>query len=631
MKNLLLFLLILLFINSSFAQQDKKIPQNSKLEILTCNGETSNDLYLLKKAMPDDTLATKAREAANSTFIKESAQLFGYVQNYLFKLGEMKTLEPPRLAISNRQGCFGVMGYVLDSNGIKVLKPISGYVDLHKQMFSNEYSHLQSITQLFPHEMGHVIQMYLCTDLKNFEPISNSPNIHYFNIVTSYNTAFSEGFAEHFENVSRKLEPSSAVKEGIYKDVEAKKKALPRFIDGFNRDFKFPLRVGLYRAITPLWYQQLENLKRYELVENGKIKYVNSTLHISNTADAILYRNTGVIQSTSKLRNAAQIASTEGAISAFFSGLVLSDLGLKYQPKEFYNDFLINVSDSLDIAKQISPLDNEYLKIFKVMHRYVKTNTTQRGQIFDFVDGYCKEYPNEASQVMSILKVTTGVSNIPQLLPEIWVLKNGFDYNFWVMAQFGLTVPYYAFNLNAADSLDISVFKNIPANDISKILEYREKKNGFTSIEEIGNIPDISETAKSTLINSLYDEKKVPDYSGHPNFSSLMYLPLLHIVVMSLIWMVLVIPVYLYLIKNLGFSIKQKLIRIIIQFIKLFLFSLLAVVCIVMFHYSLLIFIAVGIAILGVKAILLKKYPSKLKVSLTVTSLIIMIMIYSIF
>lgn len=627
MKKLLLSLFVLFLVSTLFAQQNQ---QNSRLEIYTANGETSNDLFLLKKAMPDDTLAEKALKAANSTFIKESALLFEYVQNYLYRLGEINSPEHPKLAISNRQGCFGVMGFVLDSSGIKKEKPLSGYVDLHKQMFSKEYRHLQSITQLFPHEMGHVIQMYLCTDHKNFEPSSNSPNIHYFNIVTSYNTAFSEGFAEHFENVSRKLEPSSDVKEGIYKDIEAKKKALPRFVDGFNRDFKLPLRIGFYRAITPLWYQQLENLKRYELVENGQIKYVNTTLPISNTANAILYRNTGVSQNKSELRNAAQIASTEGAISAFFSGVVLSDLGQNYLPKEFYNDFLIKVNDRLDIAKQVSPLDNEYLKIFKVMHRYVKTNSTQRGQIFDFVDGYCKEYPNEASEVMSILNETTGVSAIPQLLPEIWVLRNAFDYDYWVMAQFGLTVPYYTFNLNTADSLDLSVFKNIPAKDISKILEYRENKNGFASINEIKSIPNISELSKSTLINNLYDEKKVPDYSGHPNFSSLMYLPLLHIVLISLIWMILVIPVYLYLVKYLEFSTKQKLIRIIFQFIKLILISLLAIVCLVMFHYSLLVFLAVGIVILGIKLIILRKKPASLRVSLTITSLIILIVMYSI-
>jgi hypothetical protein len=362
MKKLIYLTILLFTIVGVVTAQTKYSNSNySNLEILVSTGEVTNDLYVLKKAPLTDSVTVKVLNAANSTFIGESALLFNYVQHYLYSKGLVKELEPPRLAMTDRQGCFGVMGFILDDNGNKVNKSNSGYVDLHKSMFSEDYSHLESITQLFPHEMGHVIQMYLCSNLKDYEPESKSSNIHYFNIITNYNTAFSEGFAEHFENIARKMEPSKGVKDGIFKDIETKRKGLPRYIKGFNRDFNLPFRVGYYRAITPLWYQQFENLKRYDLVENGQIKYVNSTLANEKLNNALLYRNIGVKQNIFKLRNAAQAASTEGVISAFFSRLVLSSLSERYEPIEFYKLFM-NDSLTVDNLKQyVTPLHNEYM------------------------------------------------------------------------------------------------------------------------------------------------------------------------------------------------------------------------------------------------------------------------------
>lgn len=65
------------------------------LEIMIPTGEIINDVYVLKKASLSDTLTIKVLNAANSTFICESATLFNYVQNYLFYLGIQKESEPP--------------------------------------------------------------------------------------------------------------------------------------------------------------------------------------------------------------------------------------------------------------------------------------------------------------------------------------------------------------------------------------------------------------------------------------------------------------------------------------------------------------------------------------------------------
>jgi hypothetical protein len=625
----ILFAIILILSNGLLISGQNLNSSYSNLEILVTTGEMVNELYVLKKASSNDTIAAGALEAANKTFIGQSARLFNYVQTYLYNLKIIKEPEPPRLAITNRQGCYGVMGFVLDENGKKIEMPNSGYVDLYKGIFSSDYSNLESITQLFPHEMGHVIQMYLCTGFKNMEPESRSPNMHYFNITTSYNTAFSEGFAEHFENIARKLEPSQTVKAGIFKDIDEKRKALPRYISGFDRDYRMPLRIGFYRAITPLWYQQLENLKRYDLVENGQIKYVNSIIPHLSTSNAILYRNTGVRQNQLRLRNAAQAASTEGVVSAFFSGLVLSSLNEKYLPTEFYTPF---VKDSLSVNNlrlKIIPLHNEYIKIFKVLQKHVKTNSTERGQLFDFADGYCREFPDESAQLNEILRETTGVSEIPGSLPELWILNTNVKYKYWVMAQFGLTVPYYAFNLNAADSLDLLTLDGISKEDASIITGFREKNGFFLSADEIKNVPGLSEKAKTAVISNVYNEKNVPVNNGRPDFMSLLYLPLFHMSGILIVWFAIILSFYLYLIKDFELTVWQLIRKSLRQFLKFFSLAFIGLICLALFSLSWKLFIVTGLVIMAIKIIILRKKKPELKVSLITTSLMIVVILYS--
>jgi Helix-hairpin-helix motif len=625
----ILFAIILILTKGLLISGQSLNSSNSNLEILVPTGEVVNDLYVFKKASLTDTVASGALNAANKTFIGESSVLFNYVQTYLYNLGITKEPEPPRLAITNRQGCYGVMGFVLDENGKKIEKPHSGYVDLYKGMFSSGYSNLESITQLFPHEMGHVIQMYLCTGFKNMEPESKSPNMHYFNITTCYNTAFSEGFAEHFENIARKLEPSQNVKAGIFKDIEANRKALPRYISGFDRDYRLPLRIGFYRAITPLWYQQLENLKRYDLVENGQIKYVNSIIPHLSVSNAILYRNTGVRQNRFRLRNAAQAASTEGVVSAFFSGLVLSSLSEKYLAPGFYTPF---TNDSLSVKNlkfKIIPLHNEYMKIFKVLQKYVKTNSTERGQLFDFANGYCREFPDESAQLKEILRETTGVTVIPGSLPEVWVLNTSLNYKYWPMAQFGLTVPYYAFNLNAADSLDLITFDGITGEDASKITGYRERYGFFQSTDEIKKVPGLSEKAKTTIISNTYSEKNVPVNNGRPDFMSLLYLPLFHMSVILMAWFAIILALYLYLTKDFELTFWQRIWKSILQLLKFFSLAFIGLISIALFSFSWKLFIVIGVIIMGIKMIILRKKKPELKVSLIITSIMIVVILYS--
>jgi hypothetical protein len=265
------------------------------------------------------------------------------------------------------------------------------------------------------------------------------------------------------------------------------------------------------------------------------------------------------------------------------------------------------------------------------MHGYVKTNATTRGQLFDFVDGYCKEFPEESTQVLQILKTTTGVSEIPKSLPEVWILNPTIKYKFWVMAQFGLTVPYYTFNFNTADSLDLITFKEIAAEDASKIIRYREQNGFFQSINDIKNISNISDEAKVVLIKNIYDEKNVPANDDRPNFMSLLYLPLLHMTGGLLIWFVFILAIYLYLIREMELTIWRRIIKSLRQLLKFFLFGLIALICLALFSYSWKLFITISLIIIGLKAIILRKKKPELRISLMITTLMILVIFYSVF
>lgn len=124
MKRFSQFVLFVLLIAPHTIAQDKYADEKSlNLQIMTADGEMGNDLYVLKKASLTDSAVIKVHNAASATFIGESARLYSYVQNFLVNKGTIDKPESLVLAISDRQGCFGVMGFVLDENGKRTAKP----------------------------------------------------------------------------------------------------------------------------------------------------------------------------------------------------------------------------------------------------------------------------------------------------------------------------------------------------------------------------------------------------------------------------------------------------------------------------------------------------------------------------
>ena len=494
-KHDLLPVLLLLFVLSvevpvfSAIDTTKSIPAE-RYRILVPSGKIKNKLPVLKPLPVSDKRYVKAKYLFENTFIAESVRLYAQLQQYLVNTGEKKEVEPAYLLLSGRQGGFPMLGFYLEEKGTITDKKQTWYIDM-MDLDKNEAS-LSSMTQIFPHEMGHVFFSLLAPEVrKNYQAYSS--DMHYFSVTTNYLTAFNEGFAEHFENAARMYEPDKGIKEGIEKDTRLLSGRLPHRIRGLDRDFRCPLRLGFYRAGLLLWYQPFEDYKRYQWAMYSKVSCRNKTLSSGNSERNILYRNAGLGLDVHQQGNIAQLSSTEGVINAFFTQLLLSELKGKYCSPAFYFPFFAGNDTSGFIPKHaLTPLQNYYLKHFTVFHRQMNHPPGDTSFLQLFVISWERQFPDEKAIVEKVYKNVTGLNFMLQSCPEIWLINASLSHSFLVMDQFGgNTVPFYSMNLNAADETDLMSFPGITREEAGNIIVFRDKRNGFRSINELNLVPKL--------------------------------------------------------------------------------------------------------------------------------------------
>lgn len=404
-------------------------------------------------------------QITHNSFIKKSLELYSKAQKY-------SDLEDKNMyfAFKQNSGCYGDVGFYLKKDSQIYDKTKSPYIELSAGQLRN-FGALESITQILPHEMGHVIQKILTSNDEKMK--QNSIDRHYSNIITEYSTAFSEGFGEHFEVISRMYEENTGIKNSIYRDIDRTINSTKPMIGGGKRDFIFPLRLDYYREFSPFWQQKYENLKRHELGLSGDGKFKNSSYDFTDTQKSILYRNMGLLQDKSKIKSLEQSLSTEIVISNFFVNLITSDT---------------------------EELEKRYDKVFNVFSKYLSKN--DKPQLIQFVRGYIKEYPEERDRLLAVFKESTGHEFTEECAPEIWCISNSEHINY-IFDQFGgVRYPFYIFNINICEKEDLERIKGISKSDAEAIILYRDKVKGFKSSEELLNIDGISSKTIELLIKS---------------------------------------------------------------------------------------------------------------------------------
>jgi hypothetical protein len=248
--------LVFILVHSTNAQDNKM------LVLLKPTGELKSELPVFKVIPDTETTARQFYALMQKSFIADAIVLHSYAQTYLKNIGKAKSIDPVWLALTQNQGGFARKGFILLDKNQVIEKADAYYLDLHERRLQQDAGKLMSMTQLFPHELGHIIHRLLVPGT-NEDQASKASDMHYFSVSTDYITAFSEGFAEHLENVARLNEPDPAIKAGIEEDVKkiSAKTACAR--KALRNDLTLPLRLGLFRAGMLAWYQSYENFKRY--------------------------------------------------------------------------------------------------------------------------------------------------------------------------------------------------------------------------------------------------------------------------------------------------------------------------------------------------------------------------------
>ena len=550
------------------------------------------------------------KDIYNKSFIKKSVKLYGEAQQY----SDLKN-EELYLAFKKNSGCYGRIGFYLKKGGKFYDKTKSPYIELSSGQLDGRYNTLDSITQIFPHEMGHIL--YSIT-VSNYEDTNqNAVDMHYSNIITEYSTAFNEGFGEHFQVISRMYEENQQIKNGIYDDIERKKSNIGSILNSGSRDFLLPLRLDYYREISPFWQQKYENLKRHELGLSGDGKYKNLSYDFRDTEKTILYRNMGFSQNKSQMRSIEQSLSTETVISHFFVKLINTDKG--------------NINE-------------KYCKIFNVFNKYLNKDNT--AQLLQFVKGYVKEYPKEKQRVLNIFKESTGYDFTQRCAPEIWIVSESKHINV-IMDQFGgLNFPFNIFNINTCEKEDLLKLKSISKIDAEKIIVYRDKNSGFKDVE-FEKIEGISSKAVETLKNSSSKEeiekanKQINQGGFENNFYKIISANLKHLILRSLIWFVIFFAIYyLLMMKSIVKNEKSLLKTAISRFFKFIFYVLIGFIGVIVSSNiylgdkalsPIIVFIALIFICESITLLALRKDSIKVRNSLISTLMMMMIIIYSLY
>ncbi|MEJ8545677.1 helix-hairpin-helix domain-containing protein [Brevibacillus borstelensis] len=503
------------------------------------------DGYPVAVAFPDDAPdKTETEQLFRGSFMQESVKLYHLAQNYLKNQKSSHQFESAYLLLSDRMGGFARKGFFLRENSSLIDKTDVPYIDLVKKTPEAE-NQLGATTQIYPHEMGHLIYYML----SQAEPRSKSVTMHYSGIVTDYATAFNEGFAEHFEKIARRYDQDEGRKR-MMDESEQRMLAMTRQkIAGYDRDYAWPFRLDFYRAALPFWYQQLENTRRHHGVETGELLHPPVVRPGRTPADTLLYRNTSIHFDKTALRSPAQMVSTEGVISGFFTRLMDSELKEEYLSAEFYSDFL-REKQPLPAPPEdmFTPLQNQYLKIFAVLHKHVNPSKSEKGQMLDFLEGYGKEFPGEKLRITQLFRQATGDVTGPDIAsrigPEIWLTASHVHYPFWAFDQFkGNTFPAYTFSINTADVYDLTMIPGLSGSEAESIIRQRDKLGFFRNAKEILSVPGLSE-AGQLAIEQAFEEWEPTEWSGI-SLSKLFGASLVHVLAEGLLYfaVLLALPV----------------------------------------------------------------------------------------
>ncbi len=487
---------------------------------------------------PADANAELAQEAARlleQSYARQALILHQYVKNFLAHQPgvDLAVAGEPTYLFLGGNGGYAELGFWLeDAQGQLIDKRTTSYVG----GVSISEGHFGDFEQIFPHELGHAILQ----ELAGWQQMQLAAQVHQVTMVTDYFYAFNEGWGEHFEAVAADHTANAAVQA-------LRETPLPAAEQGpyarLARELQRPCLLCPATLTLPLWFSQSESYLRYAGVKSNLFAHQTAIPEELVGRDdqhaALLYQAIFPPENLDTFKNGPQMLANEGLIATLFYRLVNDPrLQQTYREPTFYEPFLspgddVNWSQTSP-AERFSPMENVYLKLFRVFARHVRLDGDLLGAspTIQMVKGYATDYPDEAEALYDVfLEVTRGTSVEPRALqmardwaagrlptaahgeylrdlrqrlvagqvsvdsalrPQIWLRNSDIQIPMWSLGVYLSLPTAYHFNLNAATLVDLRTVPGVDVQLAREIVQARNERGGFSSLDDLADVPGVT-------------------------------------------------------------------------------------------------------------------------------------------
>lgn len=374
--------------------------------------------------------------------------------------------QPAYLLLSDNQGGFPRFGFFLGDED----KLQAGYVDLHRS--TPLAGRFGALDQLLPHELAHVIVQQLVGP----PPSGGAGQVHAIGVRTDRVTAFQEGFAEHFQ-VLAVDDPQADPSTGRLADDPAEREWMENRLQGYRREMSaFWSPAARHRLGFPLWFGRCEQALRYYAVKSNTFARAPRIPEwLLGSYSGYLLENILPGTPQSPPRTVAQMLASEGVISALFLRWASHpELREGYQQGGFYAAFGRSRPD-------VDPLDNVYLKIFRVLHDRKPQDALQ------LMAAYRETFPEEAAWIDALAAEAFLGKPFPAL-PPLWLENPDFRVGTTVYDQFRSASRSHRFDLNAASLGDLMTVPGLGRPLAEEIM----RRTPYRSLEDLeGRVPGL--------------------------------------------------------------------------------------------------------------------------------------------
>ena len=393
---------------------------------------------------------------------------------------------------------------------------------------------------IFSHEHGHLLDFYLSD--YSF-PCSPVRPVHTISAITDFETAFIEGWGEHFEIMTIDMTKNQEIRD-FYNLNDLK-----------GKSYFFYLQDMLTLS---------QSFKRYLWVKGNlfafkKNNYLSDGLTGEDFNKNFTYNWMNYSFSGGELKNAQQMLSCEGVASHIFYQLATDkNLMKRYREKDFYRNFSDDEEELT--GSEISPQENIYLKMiyakYFLFKDYEKEKPFEAGPMFlDFVMKYIELFPEDRDDVLQDFCLSTffttslkdgveiyrkadfdthmlcydmegtfgnftglqkviqnsfnQIKNDPSLLCKnvgspLWIENNHFKPIF-----LGQKMESLSINLNSAEDFELMTIEGMTVKQAEGLINYREKAGYFSGIKDIEEAGILSEKQVKELLKmrELYLER----------------------------------------------------------------------------------------------------------------------------